>query len=69
MNDYEVAVSGYPLMIADHGTGHAKRKGILAFSKGKFEFWIAAGEPLTDELADRVNARLEGFERAVQSKH
>ena len=64
-NDYKVGVAGYPLMISDRGTGHAKRNGILGFSKGKFEFWIAAGEPLTDELTKRVNDRLEAFQRAI----
>jgi len=41
----------------------------LSLVQGKFAFEVVEGEPLTDELAVRVNARLEAFQRAIQSKH
>jgi hypothetical protein len=68
-NDYKVCVAGYPLTIADHGTGHVDRIGMLFLENGKFRFEIVDGPPLSEELAKRVDARLAGLERAIQARH
>jgi hypothetical protein len=68
-NDYKVAKSGYPLFIADNGKGHPFRNGTLFLANRRFQFQIIDGEPLSDDLAARVRARLAAFEQAIQSKH
>ncbi len=65
-NDYKVAVDGRNLSISDIGEGHPQRIGVLQRIDGKFRYEIERGEPLTDDLAARVAARLEAFEKAVQ---
>jgi hypothetical protein len=67
-NDYKVIMAGYGLGIADFGEGHPERIGLLSRIDGKFAFEILKGEPLTEELQQRVDARLEAFQRTIQSK-
>jgi hypothetical protein len=66
-NDYKVLVAGYPLAIADRGVGHPRRTGTLSLVGGKFAFTLIEGEPLTEELAKRVDARLDRFQRAIET--
>jgi hypothetical protein len=66
-NDYKVAKAGYAFFIADNGKGHPFRNGALFLANGRFQFQIIDGDPLTDELAARVRARLDSFERAAHA--
>jgi hypothetical protein len=65
-NDYKVVESGLSLNIGDKGDGHPNRMGKLERIDGKFSFKIAEGEPLTDELAARVQKRLDAFDQAAK---
>jgi hypothetical protein len=65
-NDYKVVTANTALSIGDIGEGHANRLGTLKRANGKFTFEIIEGEPLTDELRARVDARLEAFDKAAQ---
>jgi hypothetical protein len=64
-NDYKVIEAGLGLSIGDKGDGHPDRLGKLDRVDGKFSFKIVEGEPLTDELAARVQKRLEAFDQAA----
>jgi hypothetical protein len=66
-NDYKVASAGYKLVILDMGQGHEERTGELTFENGRFAFALRDGEPLTEELTHRVNARLDRFQRFVDA--
>ena len=68
-NDYKVIAAGYFFSIGDRGTGHPYRVGKLELVNGQFRFEIIKGDPLTEELRKRVNARLEAFQRATQTQH
>jgi hypothetical protein len=66
-NDYKIANGATKLSITDTGDGHPKRRGELTRTDGKFTFEIKEGEPLTDELAARVAARVDSFQKAIHS--
>jgi hypothetical protein len=66
VNDYKVVTGRTGLMISDIGEGHPQRMGKLERVDGRFRFQITQGEPLTDDLAARVAARLEFFEKTAQ---
>jgi hypothetical protein len=68
LNDYKVAQR---LHARDQRrrNRHPRRFGKLTLSEGRFSFVIVEGEPLTEELVKRVNARLETFQRAIATGH
>ena len=68
-NDYKVLAAGYSLAIADRGAGHPRRIGKLSLVNGKSVFEVLQGEPLTDELAQRVRKRLDAFDGAIAKSH
>lgn len=67
-NDYKVLVAGYSLAIGDRGVGHSRRLGKLTLVNGRFAFEIIEGDPLTPELTQRLRARLDAFDRAIQAR-
>jgi hypothetical protein len=68
-NDYKVLQTGYTLSIGDRGTGHPSRLGDLELVDGHPHFKLVNGPPLSDDLQDRVNKRLDAFQNALQTKH
>ncbi len=68
-NDYKVLLGGYTLYILDTGTGHLQREGVLEIKNGQLSFSLSKGEPLTPELAVKVNARLNAMQTAMQEAH
>ncbi len=67
-NDYKVVLPGYHLLIIDVGTGQPKRSGRLELKGGKFIFEITDGEPLTDALQARLDARLQTFQVTIEAR-
>src|SRR5215471_3350431 len=66
-NDYKILVGETKLSIEDAGDGHPKRTGELARVDGKITFEIKEGQPLTDELRAKIDARLQVFNVAIQN--
>jgi hypothetical protein len=66
-NDYKVLIAGMNLSISDNGAGHPKRMLKFEVVDGKVQFHLVSGEPLTDELKARINARVTAFQNVVSA--
>jgi hypothetical protein len=62
-NDYKVVFAGIPLMIIDRGEGHPKAAGSLFVKGGQFQFQTEKGTTMTQVQAERINARLNVFQK------